>query len=827
MSLGYNKILIKRNSNTNSIPLLSSIDVGELSLNTADGKIFTKTVNGSLTSIVSFLNDNDYPYTLNHYYSSVNFKYGNNTVNQVFASVLNGYNNDITGGGSSVINGEDNDIAGDFSLIGSGLKNKITANGDYSFIAAGSSNLISHTNSFILGSGLSSHSANFTYVNNLSSQGNIYGQFQINASDITSGTLNAARLPVFNGDITTTINGSVSAKVVAIQGSPISTQSPVNGQTLQWTGTAWTPGAIPNGGSGGGGLVYYLNYANAAQTPTTNLSSTPNTPKELGITGVAGSSSYTLTNVSITNYDLICGFVSLTASPNTTVIPAGLWDFNIWAESTATTTNQMSLKLDVYKYDGSNVPTLLASSGNIYLYDPNTPSQYIASVVFPQTTLLTTDRIYIELTAKGTQNNKNVTIYFGGTSPTHVHTTFPSVGGSGLLKVIDGVYQTPASLLVNTDVAANAAIDQSKINGLTDVASKANSVYTTVQSNSSSVWNYQGTDIKALTGDWINGNLAYTTIQSNSAAWNLDNSTDTEVRSLTSNWNSTYSTLSSLSSNITLISAVTSDVEVGGIEIAQIVPQNTSLQQFVETLLTKIYYPTITAPSATMSSSIGTNVEAGTEGITLTVNLNRGAITGKTVSSIWDPNTLQDYRSGLATQYIILGVNNGTTSAYTSATAIIQEGTNTFNGNVTYATGPQPVDSKGQNYLSPLASNTIAVSTPVYGRRKAFYGVDNTAANSSDIRSLAGSLLNPSNGSTFTISIPIGTVNVVFAYPSSLRNVNSVLYQEGFDADVKANFTQTTVSVEGANGYSATNYKVYKYTPVAAFTQAATYNVTI
>jgi hypothetical protein len=969
MSLGYNKILIKRNSNTNSIPLLSSIDVGELSLNTADGKIFTKTVNGSLTSIVSFLNDNDYPYTLNHYYSSVNFKYGNNTVNQVFASVLNGYNNDITGGGSSVINGEDNDIAGDFSLIGSGLKNKITANGDYSFIAAGSSNLISHTNSFILGSGLSSHSANFTYVNNLSSQGNIYGQFQINASDITSGTLGAARLPVFNGDITTTVSntGSVSAKVVAIQGSPISTQSPVNGQTLQWTGTAWTPGAIPNGGSGGGGLVYYLNYANAAQTPTTNLPATPNTPKELGITGVVGGSSYTLTNVSTTNYDLICGFVSLTASPQTTVIPAGLWDFNIWADSTATTKDQMILKLDVYKYDGSNVPTLLASSGDIYLYDPNTPSQYIASVVFPQTTLLTTDRIYIELRAKGTQSNKNVTIYFGGTSPTHVHTTFPSVGGSGLLKVIDGVYQTPASLLVNTDVAANAAIDQSKINGLTDVASKANSVYTTVQSNSSSVWNYQGTDIKALTGDWINGNLAYTTIQSNSAAWNLDNSTDTEVRSLTSNWentytnvqtnsstwnyqgtdikaltgdwnstyntvlanssvnwnyqgtdikaltgdwnstyntvlanssvnwnyqgtdikaltgdwingnlayttiqsnsaawnldnstdtevrsltsnwNSTYSTLSSLSSiwdnttstvqsqsatwgtssNTTLISAVTSDVEVGGIEIAQIVPQNTSFQQFVETLLTKIYYPTITAPSATMSSSIGTNVEAGTEGITLTVNLNRGAITGKTVASIWDPNTLQDYRSGTATQYIILGVNNGTTSAYTSATAIIQEGTNTFNGSVTYATGPQPVDSKGQNYLSPLASNTIAVSTPVYGRRKAFYGVDNTAANSSDIRSLAGSLLNPSNGSTFTISIPIGTVNVVFAYPSSLRNVNSVLYQEGFDADVKANFTQTTVSVEGANGYSATNYKVYKYTPVAAFTQAATYNVTI
>ena len=843
--LSGNKILLKRSNDSGRTPVLSSLDLGELGLNTIDGRIFAKTINGSVSSIVSFLNSDDYPYTLNHYYSSVNFNYGNNTVSQIYASVLGGYNNDISGGGSSVINGEDNDIAGDFSLIGSGLKNKINASGDYSFIAAGSGNLINHSNVFTLGSNITSHSSGFTYVNNLSVQGELYGNFQIDASDIVSGTLDAARLPVFNGDITTTISntGSVSAKVVAIQGSPISIQSPSNGQTLQWNGTAWTPGTIPPGGSGGGGLVYFLNQALSGESPTQNLPLSA----QLGRTGLLNQTTLTSPHLSQASYTLIAGFVTDVLDPNLDSIPGGIWDFNVWGYSNANVNNPTVIQALVYKYNNVDAPTLLSTSNDTTLTDSGLLIQHAMACLVPQTELSATDRIYIEIRGKASASNKHVTLGFGNSTPSHIHTTLPSVGGSGLVKVIDGVTQSPASLLVNSDVAANAAIDQSKINGLTDVASKANSVYTTVQSNSSSVWNYQGTDIKALTGDWINGNLAYTTIQSNSAAWNLDNSTDTEVRSLTSNWNSTYSTLSSLSSiwdnttstvqsqsatwgtssNTTLISAVTSDVEVGGIEIAQIVPQNTSFQQFVETLLTKIYYPTITAPSATMSSSIGTNVEAGTEGITLTVNLNRGAITGKTVASIWDPNTLQDYRSGTATQYIILGVNNGTTSAYTSATAIIQEGTNTFNGSVTYATGPQPVDSKGQNYLSPLASNTIAVSTPVYGRRKAFYGVDNTSANSSDIRSLAGSLLNPSNGSTFTISIPIGTVNVVFAYPSSLRNVNSVLYQEGFDADVKANFTQTTVSVEGANGYSATTYKVYKYTPVAAFTQAATYNVTI
>lgn len=643
-----NSILIKRNNLSGTEPNVSDLTLGELALNTADGKLFIRTETADLTSISTFLNSKDLPYVLNESLSSINTQHGGNTVSQVFGAVLGGYKNDNSGGGSTVINGENNDIDADFSAIVTGLDNKIAINADYSVILGGKNNLISHENSFTIGSNLSSHANNFTYVNNISAQGVMYGDgsgltnlaaaaapdlevrsltanwestyntvsslsaawassseeylplsggalsgtilgdlsatgsfygdgskltgivagdtvattlvrsnsanwdsvytsynansASIDASYITSGTLNASRLPTFNGDITAdTSAGSVSATVVAIQGKPISVQTPTNGQTLQWNGTAWTPGAIPNGGSGGGGLVYYLNYANAAQTPTTNLPSTPNTPKELGITCVVGSSSYTLTNVSTTNYDLICGFVSLTASPNTTTIPAGLWDFNIWADATSTTTNQMILRLDVYKYDGSNYPTLLASSGDIYIYDPVTTAQYIASVVFPQTTLSTTDRIYLELRAKATKNNKDVTIYFGGTSPTHVHTTFPSVGGSGLLKVIDGVYQTPASLLVNTDVAANAAIDQSKINGLTDVANKANSTYTTVNTNSATNWNYQGTDLKSLSSGWVGGNSAFTTVQSNSATnWNYQG---TDLKGLSGNWQGTYTTV--------------------------------------------------------------------------------------------------------------------------------------------------------------------------------------------------------------------------------------------------------------------------------------------
>ena len=368
-------ILHKRSTTPGTVPALTSLSAGELAISVADGKLFVKT---SANTIATFSNDSNSAFNLDTSLSGVEPQYGNNSISQTFANVLGGYNNDVSGSASTTVNGEDNDIAGDLAFIGSGYNNEITAAGDYSAILAGQNNLISHQNSFAIGSDLISHASDFTYVNNISAQGVLYGNgsgltnlaaavapdtevraltanWQSTYTTVQSESASWINVtPTFNGDIsTTTINDVISSTVVAIQGEPISTQYPANGQVLQWSGTAWTPGTIPPGGSGGGGLVYYLNYANEAQTPTTNLSATPNTPKELGITGIVGASSYTLTDVSITDYDLICGFVSLTASPQTTVIPAGLWDFNIWATSTATVTNQMILKLDVIKVNVS------------------------------------------------------------------------------------------------------------------------------------------------------------------------------------------------------------------------------------------------------------------------------------------------------------------------------------------------------------------------------------------------------------------------------------------------------------------------------------------
>jgi hypothetical protein len=283
----------------------------------------------------------------------------------------------------------------------------------------------------------------------------------------------------------------------------------------------------------------------------------------------------------------------------------------------------------------------------------------------------------------------------------------------------------------------------------------------------------------------------------------------------------------SLEEVVTTTTDVTAAIAAGAIDPGSVVPAGTSLQKFVEQLLLKTFFPTFTNPSASIGSNLTSTVESGTTGITLTVSLNRGAITGKSVGGIWQSSTFQDFRSGTATNYIINGIDNGTTSSLVSSAAIIKDGSNSFSSTTSYGQGPQPVDSKDVSYSTPLASGTANASVTVTGARRAFYGVSSDANTSALIRSL-GNSTNPGVFTTFDINIPVGATSVVFAYPVSLQNVTTVKYIEGLNAEVKNNFgTPATVAVEGLNGFTSINYKVYRYVPVEPFPAAATYRVTI
>lgn len=284
--------------------------------------------------------------------------------------------------------------------------------------------------------------------------------------------------PILTGDVS---GGLHTTSVDKLKGQPVSATAPTSGQTLVWNGSAWAP-ATPSTGGGGGanGLTYYLNQNTDADAPTTGI---PGTPKQLGRTGETTQTSVTTGTLTPDTWTLVAGFVSEATpqDPATTLIPAGLWDFNVWALGVADQNHSNSIRVRAYIYNGTTL-TLLGTSAVQVI--GATSQQYSVSMLVEQTTILATDRIYVAIEALATANGHTVTAQFGDNTPSHVHTSLPLVGGTGLWKNVSGVLQSPASLLVDADVDPAAAIAQSKIANLTtDLGNKAGSaqvhVYTT------------------------------------------------------------------------------------------------------------------------------------------------------------------------------------------------------------------------------------------------------------------------------------------------------------------------------------------------------------
>jgi hypothetical protein len=91
--------------------------------------------------------------------------YANGSYNIIDSSnIAGGYNNSIYGNAANLY----------YSNIAGGRNNCIY-NSSCSFIAGGCNNYTNFDNTFLLGSGLSATRANYTYVNNLSSQGILAG----------------------------------------------------------------------------------------------------------------------------------------------------------------------------------------------------------------------------------------------------------------------------------------------------------------------------------------------------------------------------------------------------------------------------------------------------------------------------------------------------------------------------------------------------------------------------------------------------------------------------------------------------------------------------
>lgn len=244
--------------------------------------------------------------------------------------------------------------------------------------------------------------------------------------------------------------------VAKIQGRAVSASAPSSGQVLTWNGSAWIATAPAAGGSGGGGVLFYFNYGTTPDAPA------PAGAKELGRVAEVAQTTVTSGTLTVGVWTPVAGFVSDLLDPNLEFLPAGIFDFNVWCRSDANIAAPTSLRVLVNKWDGAT-STLIATSGNAVVSNNGTSVQTAISLVIPQTDITPADRLYIVLEAIATGNGHTVTVDFGDSTPSHVHTTIPSVGGTGVVKVINGVPQNPASLITDSDVSTTAPLALTKV----------------------------------------------------------------------------------------------------------------------------------------------------------------------------------------------------------------------------------------------------------------------------------------------------------------------------------------------------------------------------
>ena len=247
-----------------------------------------------------------------------------------------------------------------------------------------------------------------------------------------------------------------------------------------------------------------------------------------------------------------------------------------------------------------------------------------------------------------------------------------------------------------------------------------------------------------------------------------------------------------------LTKAITAAVDVGGISKNDSFAKDTAFTDMWDALLNPTLTPDITAPSASLSYTANTYYEVGTNvaAATATATLNKGSISIDGVK--------QNDRSGAATNYAVATTgadteysDSSTSSGTFSIPALTRatKGTIKLTATVSYAAGPQPKDSKGNNYGDPLAAGSVTADKTMTFIQPYYYG--KSATNTvSDFTGLTKSVTAKGNK---TFNFTTNNEHMVFAYDSSYGNLKKILDGNGFD--VTGGWTKNTVTVGGFSYY--------------------------
>ena len=269
---------------------------------------------------------------------------------------------------------------------------------------------------------------------------------------------------------------------------------------------------------------------------------------------------------------------------------------------------------------------------------------------------------------------------------------------------------------------------------------------------------------------------------------------------------------------------VLNGTSLGALENGATISAGTSIDELLAMITQKKVPASYTKPTLSLTLAAGSAKGAHEVGTLIDANFT-STFTKNDAGNVISHNILKN--NVVAFEGGAEATINGTVDSFT-----LGDETVTFKSEVAYEAGAIKDDNLG----NPSPENAIAAGTKqslgisFTGQRAYFYGTgvgELPEFNSNVIRNLSDSALNPSAGTEFTIPVEIGQQYVIFAYPSSLKDVSQVMYVETNDIGMAPNFTKTLVEVEGANGYDAKEYKVYSYHMAIPAPASMTFKVTI
>lgn len=249
-----------------------------------------------------------------------------------------------------------------------------------------------------------------------------------------------------------------------------------------------------------------------------------------------------------------------------------------------------------------------------------------------------------------------------------------------------------------------------------------------------------------------------------------------------------------------------------------------NVKQVFDLIVAQEKNPSITQPSVNLTFSNAGAKEVGTK-ITPTYSctLNAGTYqygpsTGVTASS-W---SVKD----------TVGKTLTTNSGSFDELQVIESTNYSITATAQHTEGAIPKTNLGNDYPAGkiAAGSKSATKGTITGYRNSFYGTttNKDVLNSASIRALASKSNKAlTNGATFNVSVPVGAMRIVIAYPATLRDMTSALDVNGLNAESVTSFKKQELQVEGANAYTATNYKVFTLEFANANDKANTFKITI